>query len=361
MFVDRVEIYVKGGDGGRGIVSFRREKYVPRGGPDGGDGGKGGDVIIRAVPGTDSLAGVAHQKHWRAADGKPGGPNNRHGAQGEDLIIPVPPGTIVRDRDRGHVLRDLVHPGDEVVVARGGRGGRGNKAFATPTLQAPRIAEPGEPGEERWIVLELKLIADVGLIGLPNAGKSTLLSRLSRAKPAIADYPFTTKHPILGLVVVGEDRSFVVADLPGLIEGAHAGHGLGHEFLRHVERTRVLVHLVEPFPADGSDPLHNYQVIRRELELHNPDLVHRPEIVALSKAELPGAEQVRERLAGGIGREVLAISAVTGQGLAQLVQRILTVLDQEKTDASAQQTPAVPSSSGSALAASSTSSAQHSA
>ncbi|MCS7167053.1 MAG: GTPase ObgE [Gemmatales bacterium] len=328
MFVDRVEIYVKGGDGGRGIISFRREKYVPRGGPDGGDGGKGGDVIIRAVPGTDSLAAVAHQKHWRAESGKPGGPNNRHGANGQDLIIPVPPGTIVRDRERGHILRDLVHPGEEVIVARGGRGGRGNKAFATPTFRTPRIAEPGESGEERWLILELKLIADVGLIGLPNAGKSTLLSRLSRAKPEIADYPFTTKYPNLGLVVVGEDRSFVLADLPGLIEGAHAGHGLGHEFLRHVERTRILVHLVEPHPADGSDPINNYQIVRRELELHNPDLVNRPEIVAVSKADLTDAEQVRQRLSQHLGREVLAISAVTGQGLSELVRRILHLLDQ---------------------------------
>jgi len=330
MFVDRVEIYVKGGDGGRGIVSFRREKYVPRGGPDGGDGGKGGDVILRAVPGTDSLAAVAHQKHWRAESGKPGGPNNRHGASGQDLIIPVPPGTVVRDRDRGHVLRDLVHPGDEVVVARGGRGGRGNKAFATPTLRTPRFAEPGEPGEERWLVLELKLIADVGLLGLPNAGKSTLLSRLSRAKPEIADYPFTTKHPNLGLVIVGEDRSFVLADLPGLIAGAHAGHGLGHEFLRHVERTRVLVHLVEPFPADGSDPLCNYLVIRRELELHNPDLVRRPEIIVVSKGDLPGSDQVCQHLAAQLQREVLLISAVTGLGLADLVHRIVQVLKQQE-------------------------------
>lgn len=329
MFVDRVEIYVKGGDGGRGMVSFRREKYVPRGGPDGGDGGKGGDVIVRAVSGTDSLAAVAHQKHWRAESGKPGGPNNRHGANGQDLIIPVPPGTIVRDRDKGHILRDLVNPGDQVIVARGGRGGRGNKAFATATFRTPRIAEPGEPGEERWIVLELKLIADVGLIGLPNAGKSTLLSRLSRAKPEIADYPFTTKHPNLGLVVVDDDRSFVLADLPGLIEGAHAGHGLGHEFLRHVERTRVLVHLVEPVPCDGSDPLSNYYVIRRELELHNPELLRRPEIVVVSKADLPEAEQVRQRLSEHLGCDVLAISAVTGQGLSQLVQRILTILDQQ--------------------------------
>lgn len=336
MFVDRVEIYVKAGDGGRGIVSFRREKYVPRGGPDGGDGGKGGDVIIRAVPGTDSLAAVAHQKHWRAQSGKPGGPNNRHGANGQDLVIPVPPGTIVRDRDRAYILRDLAHPGDEVVVARGGRGGRGNKAFATPTLRTPRFAEPGEPGEERWIVLELKLIADVGLIGLPNAGKSTLLSRLSRAKPEIADYPFTTKHPNLGLVVVNDQRSFVVADLPGLIEGAHAGHGLGHEFLRHVERTRLLVHLVEPFPADGSDPVANYFVVRRELELHNPELVHRPEIVVVSKADLPGAQQVCQRLSERLGSDVLAISAVTGQGLAQLLQRILAVLDQQVAPGAAQ-------------------------
>lgn len=335
MFVDRVTIYVKGGDGGSGCVSFRREKYVPRGGPDGGDGGKGGNVIVRAVPQADSLASVVHRKHWRARNGGRGGGNNRHGRNGPDLVIPVPPGTLVRDRDRGFVLRDLVEVGDEVVVARGGRGGRGNKAFATSVNQAPRTAEPGEPGEERWIVLELKLIADVGLLGLPNAGKSTLLSRLSRARPQIADYPFTTRYPNLGIVPVGTDRVLVLADLPGLIEGAHAGVGLGHEFLRHVERTRVLVHLIEPFPADGSDPVANYRTLRRELELHSPELAAKPELVVVSKMDLSHAEDVRRRVADELGRDVLGISAVTGEGLDRLVGQLLRLLDraeaQERT------------------------------
>jgi GTP-binding protein len=333
MFVDRVIVYVKGGDGGRGCCSFRREKYVPRGGPDGGDGGDGGDVIVRAVPGTDSLAGIAHRKHWRAQRGGAGQGDNCHGRHGRDVVIEVPPGTLIRDRDRGNVLRDLKTAGEEVIIAHGGRGGRGNKAFATAVNRAPRETQPGTPGEERWIVLELKLIADVGLIGLPNAGKSTLLSRLSRAQPEISDYPFTTKYPNLGLVTVGEDRAFVLADLPGLIEGAHSGVGLGHEFLRHVERTRALIHLVEPFPPDGKEPAENYRIIRRELELHSQALAEKPEIIALSKAELTGSEEVRQHLEQELGREVLGISAVTGQGLAQLVSRVVELLQTAPVEA----------------------------
>src|SRR5438874_3049974 len=312
MFVDRVTIFVKGGDGGSGCCSFRREKYVPKGGPDGGDGGEGGSVIVRAVAGADNLASLVHRKHWRAANGGAGGGSNCHGRNSDDLIIDVPPGTIIRDRDRGHVLRDLTEPGQEVVVGKGGRGGRGNKFFASATNRTPREVQPGVPGEERWLVLELKVIADAGLIGLPNAGKSTLLSRLSQARPEIADYPFTTKHPNLGLVTVHGERVFVLADLPGLIEGAHSGVGLGHEFLRHVERTRVLVHLVEPMPADGSDPLANYRTIRRELELYNPALARKPEVVAVSKSELTGADEVCRKLAAVVDAPVLAISAVTG-------------------------------------------------
>src|SRR5579871_3679474 len=328
MFVDRVTLYVKGGDGGNGACSFRREKYVPKGGPDGGDGGDGGDVIVRAVAGTDNLAAVVHRKHWRAPNGGPGRPDNCHGRRGQDLVIPVPPGTLIFDRDRGNILRDLTESGQQVTVAQGGRGGRGNKAFASATNQAPRETQPGTPGEERWIVLELKVIADAGLIGLPNAGKSTLLSRLSRAQPDIADYPFTTKHPNLGMVTVGGERAFVLADLPGLIEGAHDGIGLGHEFLRHVERTRVLVHLVEPTPADGSDPVQNYHTIRRELELHGQALAGKPEVVAVSKSELTGSAEVRERLERELGRPVLALSAVTGQGLADLVRAVVAQLQE---------------------------------
>src|SRR5216683_1757975 len=335
MFVDEIDVFVKGGDGGAGCISFRREKYVPRGGPDGGDGGDGGSVIVQALAGTDNLAEIVNRKHWRAQAGGAGGSSNCHGKKAHNLIIRVPPGTLIYDRDRENILRDLTEDGQQVNVAKGGRGGRGNLAFATATNRAPRETQPGTLGEERWIVLELKMIADAGLIGLPNAGKSTLLSRLSRAQPEIADYPFTTKHPNLGLVAVGPDRTFVLADLPGLIEGAHQGVGLGHEFLRHVERTRVLVHLVEPLPADNSDPVSNYRIIRRELELHSRVLAEKPEIVAISKSELTGSDQVRQRLLSELGRDVLAISAVTGQGLAQLVRNVVELLDATPVEAGA--------------------------
>jgi GTP-binding protein len=332
MFVDRVTIFVRGGDGGAGCCSFRREKYVPRGGPDGGDGGDGGHVIIRAVAGTDSLADIVNRKHWRADHGGRGMPANCTGRKADDLVIVVPPGTIVYDRDRGNILRDLKHDGEEVIVARGGGGGRGNKSFATSTNRAPRQTKPGGEGEERWVVLELKLIADVGLVGLPNAGKSTLLSRLSHATPEIAAYPFTTKYPNLGVVNIGGERAFVLADLPGLIEGAHSGVGLGHEFLRHVERTRVLVHLVEPFPTDGSDPVHNYQIVHSEMLLYDARLATRPCVVAMSKAELTGSDEVRQRLEREIGRPVLAISAVTGQGLANLIREVVGQLQEAEAE-----------------------------
>jgi GTP-binding protein len=329
MFVDRVELFVKGGDGGRGMASFRREKYVPKGGPDGGDGGDGGSVIIRADPNADNLAGLTMKKHWKAQAGEPGMGAKCAGANAEDVLLLVPPGTIVRDRDRGNVLKDLVRPGDEVVVAKGGKGGRGNVHFKSSTNRAPRQFEPGEPGEERWVALELKVIADAGLVGFPNAGKSTLLSRLSRATPEIAPYPFTTKHPNLGIVTTG-DAGFVLADLPGLIEGAAQGVGLGHEFLRHVERTRVLIHLVEPVPTDGSDPIQNYHAIRKELHAYAVPLSEKPEVVCISKAELTGSQEVRQRLAADLGREVLSISAVTGQGLAILVGRVAQMLAEMK-------------------------------
>ncbi len=254
--------------------------------------------------------------------GSPGSGSQKTGRTAKDIVIAVPPGTIVIDRDRGNILRDITEAGQEVIVAKGGRGGRGNKYFATATNRTPREYEPGEDGEERWLTLELKVIADAGLIGLPNAGKSTLLSRLSQAHPEIADYPFTTKHPNLGVVHAGGERVFVLADLPGLIEGAHAGTGLGHEFLRHVERTRVLVHLVEPMPLDGSDPVENYRMVRRELELYRQALATKPEVVVVSKSELTDSDEIRARLQQELGCEVLAISAVTGQGLAQLVGRV---------------------------------------
>ncbi len=254
MFVDRVEIEVIAGDGGNGCSSFRRERYVPRGGPDGGDGGRGGSVTILAEHGVDSLATLAHRRRWRATRGRHGQGSNRHGRNGQDLVIRVPTGTVVMDAQERFVIKDLVDEGDQFVAARGGKGGKGNAHFKSATNQAPRECTAGEEGEQRVLVLELKVIADVGLLGKPNAGKSTLLSRLSHARPEIADYPFTTKFPNLGRVQIDYDRSFVLADIPGLIEGAHAGVGLGHEFLRHIERAGILVHLVEPAPLDGSRP-----------------------------------------------------------------------------------------------------------
>ncbi|MFM7111563.1 MAG: GTPase ObgE [Planctomycetota bacterium] len=326
MFVDRAVIHVRGGDGGSGCSSFRREKYIPKGGPGGGDGGDGGSVLIRASSNADSLSELLNRTHWNAPCGGRGGGDNCHGRKGQDLLILVPPGTTVMDRDRGHILRDLSTEGDEVVVARGGKGGRGNRAFASSTNRAPREFQPGTPGEERVLSLELKTIADVGLLGFPNAGKSTLLSRLSRAHPEVGDYPFTTKHPNLGAVHVGGERVFILADLPGLIEGAHAGVGLGHEFLRHVERTRVLVHMVEPFPADGSNPINNYKTLRRELALHGCDLQEKPEVIAMSKSELTGSDQIRTLLQEETGLPVVAISAVTGRGLSDLVSKVCSVL-----------------------------------
>jgi len=325
MFVDRVTIYVKGGDGGNGCLSFRREKYAPRGGPNGGDGGRGGHVIVRAVDSYTNLAHLSSQRHWKAERGAHGQGSDCFGRNADDMVIDVPLGTIVRDRDRGHVLRDLKAVGDTVVVARGGNGGHGNAHFKTSTNRAPRQVEKGHPGEERWISLELKVIADVGLIGLPNAGKSTLLSRISRAHPQIADYPFTTKYPNLGTVNAGDD-GFVAADIPGLIEGAHEGHGLGHEFLRHVERTRLLVHLVDAAPVDGSDPLANYRTIRQELEHYSPALARRPELLVITKMDVTGAAEAADRISRELCRDALRISAVTGQGIPQLVHRISAML-----------------------------------
>ncbi len=326
MFVDRVTLFVRGGDGGNGCLSFRREKYAPRGGPNGGDGGHGGNVVLRASSSHTNLAHLSHQRHWKAARGAHGEGSDRFGRGGDELSIDVPLGTLVRDRDRGHLLSDLKADGDQVVVARGGRGGHGNAHFKSSTNRAPRQVEKGLPGEERWITLELKVIADAGLIGLPNAGKSTLLSRISRATPEIADYPFTTKYPNLGSVVAGE-HTFVVADIPGLIEGAHEGHGLGHEFLRHVERTQVLVHLLEAVPVDGSDPVSNYRTIRHELAEYSRALAERPELVVVSKMDVTGAALAHERIAAELGRDVLAISAVTGRGIPQLIHAIVAMLD----------------------------------
>lgn len=322
MFVDRAKIFVSGGKGGDGCVSFRREKYVPRGGPNGGDGGNGGSVIIEAVAGVNSLTALSHKHHWNAKNGEQGRSDNCHGASADDLIIQVPPGTVVIDAEGDFRLKDLASPGERVTAAKGGKGGKGNTRFKSSTNRVPREFTPGEPSEERTLILELKVIADVGLIGKPNAGKSTLLSRLSRARPEIADYPFTTKFPNLGRVQIDFDHGFIMADIPGLIEGAHTGVGLGHEFLRHVERTRVLVHLVEPQPMDESDPLENYRAIRNELSQYDVDLAERPEIVVVSKGELPEAQRTEERLSAELGKPVLKLSAVTGEGLDQLLHAV---------------------------------------
>jgi len=307
-------------------VHFRREKYVPRGGPSGGDGGKGGDVILAVKPTLNTLAHFSHQTHYRAENGAPGGPSNKTGRSGADLVIDVPPGTVVRDAETGEVIADLVRPGQRVVVARGGRGGRGNARFATSTNQAPRIAEKGEPGEARWLILELKLLADVGIVGVPNAGKSTLLSVISNARPKIADYPFTTLQPNLGVVVL-DDRELVFADIPGLVEGAHLGAGLGHDFLRHIQRTRVLIHVLD---GAADDPVADFHQINSELALFDDRLAQKPQIVVLNKLDLPQAQErwpVVNVALKKLGYEVMAMSAITHQGVRDVVNRAVQLLD----------------------------------
>lgn len=322
MFLDEVHIFVKAGDGGRGCVSFRREKFVPRGGPDGGDGGHGGSVVVRASRHWSTLAHLYDRHHVKAGRGEHGRGSNQTGASGEDALIEVPCGTVVKDLDSGEVLADLVEDATHVAAARGGRGGRGNQHFATPTNQAPRRAEPGTPGEERHIQLELRLLADVGLVGLPNAGKSTLLSRVSAARPKIADYPFTTLTPHLGVVSRHKgERSLVFADLPGLIEGAHLGAGLGHRFLRHVERCRVLVHLVDL--AGEQSVREQVRVLREELELYDPGLLDRRSLLVGTKVDaLSDRARVTEleALAAELGVGWVAISAVSGEGLDRMLE-----------------------------------------
>ena len=331
MFVDQVQIQVTGGRGGNGCMSFRREKYIPRGGPDGGDGGNGGSVILVARHGVNSLVNLANRHHIRGKNGNNGEGSNRHGKCADDIEIEVPTGTIIIDSATKLIIKDLAEDGDTVVAAHGGRGGKGNTRFKSSTNQAPRQAGQGGEGENKTLILELKVIADVGLIGKPNAGKSTLLSRLSSAKPEIADYPFTTKFPNLGQVQIDSERSFVMADIPGLIEGASQGVGLGHDFLKHIERAGILVHLVEPMPMDQTDPIENYKSIRHELEQYNDQLKTRPEIVVVTKSELPGAQDIAELLAEEIGGDVQLISAVTGDGLPKLMNRIAQVLEQHAT------------------------------
>ncbi len=328
MFVDLAKVFMKAGDGGNGCLSFRREKYVPRGGPDGGDGGRGGDVLCEADPQLHTLMDFRYRTRFVAQRGGDGGGANRHGADGEDLVVKVPVGTVIHDAETGAVLADLTEAGQRVVVVRGGRGGRGNARFKSSVNRAPRRTEPGRPGEERWVTLELKLLADVGLIGCPNAGKSTLLSRLTRARPKVGDYPFTTLAPNLG-VAEYRGRTFVLADIPGLIEGAHAGLGLGHRFLRHIERTRVLIHVVDMAGTGGRNPLDDYRTVNRELSLYGAELEARPQVVAANKMDLP---QARAHLASfkevveGEGTPVVPVSAATNEGLEELLSHVVRLL-----------------------------------
>jgi GTPase len=328
MFVDEVDIHVAAGAGGRGCLAFRREIRVPRGGPSGGDGGHGGSIFIVASPHTNTLINYRFHPEFTAERGQHGQGSNRTGHTGEDLELAVPIGTLVYEKpadgeEPPHLLADLAHEGDRVLVARGGRGGMGNARFATSTNRAPRKVQPGEPGEEKYLHLELKLLADVGLVGFPNAGKSTLISRISAARPKIADYPFTTLTPNLGVVNLGDDRSFVVADVPGLIEGAHRGLGLGHQFLRHLERTRVLIHLVDVSSASGRDPAHDLDTVRQELQLFQPALAAKPQIVAANKIDaLDDEQRVRklQRRSAKLGLPFFRISGVTGAGVAELLE-----------------------------------------
>jgi GTP-binding protein len=322
MFIDRAVIYVKAGDGGNGIVSFRREKFIPKGGPNGGDGGHGGDVILVADEGLSTLLDFQHRRHFRAQRGGHGEGSNRHGRRGGSLVIPVPVGTLVRDAATKDLLSDLVQHGQRVIAARGGRGGRGNARFATATRRVPRQAEPGGAGEERTVELELRLIADVGLVGFPNAGKSTLLRAVSAARPKVADYPFTTTEPYLGVVALPDGRSFVLADIPGLIEGASQGAGLGHTFLRHIARTSVLIHLVD-LAALGRDPLADFHTVHDELRRYDPDLGRRPTLVALNKVDVPEARERAGRIGPAIeslGYRVFQISGITGEGVNTLME-----------------------------------------
>ena len=320
MFIDQAKIWVKAGDGGHGCVSLRHEKFIPKGGPDGGDGGRGGNVYFQAVENLDTLLDFAGKHHWQAQNGQPGSGNNKHGASGDDLIIRVPPGTLIYDTDLNLLLKDLNEVDLKVRVCLGGRGGKGNKAFATAIHQTPRYAEPGKKGQERNIKLELKLIADVGLVGLPNAGKSTLISRCSAARPKIADYPFTTLEPVLGIVELSDYRRFVMADIPGLIEGASKGAGLGHDFLKHIERTKILAHIIDLMPLDGSDPAENYKTIRSELDKHSHILTQKPEVIIANKTDLDPEGKALKNLEDKLGVPVHPISAVTGQGTKELAE-----------------------------------------
>lgn len=327
MFVDEAVIHVKAGDGGNGCVSFRREKYVPKGGPDGGDGGNGGSVVLVADQNKNTLLDFAGKHHWRAPRGEAGMGKKMYGVGGEDMVIQVPPGTLVYDTDKDILIADLDAPEKRVVVARGGKGGRGNWHFKSSTNQTPRYAEPGTEGEERNLRLELKLIADIGLVGMPNAGKSTLLRAVSSARPKVADYPFTTLEPQLGIVELVGDRRMVFADIPGLIEGAQHGAGLGHAFLRHIERTKIIVHLLDLFPPDNSDPAGNYRKIRNELEAFSPELAKKREIIAANKMDLAVDNDALDKLKKDLaGKEIFPISGVSRQGVEPLLETLWKIL-----------------------------------
>lgn len=327
MFVDRAKIFIKAGDGGNGMVAFRREKYVPLGGPDGGDGGRGGDVILQADSNLRTLLDFRYQQHLRADRGEHGLGGNKNGRSAKDFVVKLPPGTQVRDFESGRLLADLTVEGQTFIVAKGGRGGRGNARFASPADKAPKYAEKGEPGAEIWVLLELKVIADVGLVGFPNAGKSTFLSSVSAARSKVADYPFTTLSPNLGVVDMAGIEPFVIADIPGLIGGAHEGVGLGHEFLRHVERTRLLIHLVDAASVDGRNPLADYRQINEELRLYDQKLANLVQVVAANKIDLPQAAEGLALLRQELGAEhVMPISAVTGEGVRELLRNVAKLL-----------------------------------
>ncbi|MFQ5893305.1 MAG: GTPase ObgE [Nitrospinota bacterium] len=334
MFVDEGKIHVKGGDGGRGCVSFRREKFVPRGGPDGGDGGKGGDVVLQADRNLHTLLDFTYQQHHKAQRGAHGQGSDKVGRSGGDCLLRVPVGTIIKDTEAGTIIADLTGDGQQAIVARGGRGGRGNARFKSSTNRAPRFAEDGRPGEERWLVLELKLLADVGIMGFPNVGKSTLIAHISAARPKIADYPFTTLVPNLGVVKRGEEPSYVVADIPGLIEGSHAGRGLGDRFLRHVERSALLLHLIDCTPQEGRSPAADFEALNRELELFNPEVAAKPQFVACNKVDIPEARANCERHRPYFERQGLVpypISAATGEGIEALLSAITEHMAAAKT------------------------------
>ena len=331
MFIDEAKIDVRAGNGGNGCLSFRREKFIPKGGPDGGNGGRGGNVYFHTVENLDTLMDFTGKHHWHAKNGADGSGNNKHGANGQDLIIPLPPGTLIYDDELNLLLKDLNKVGMKVCICRGGKGGKGNKAFATSTNQTPRITTPGKKGKERNIRLELKLIADVGLLGMPNAGKSTLISRCSAARPKIADYPFTTIEPVLGIVELSDFRRFVMADIPGLIEGAHNGTGLGFEFLKHIERTTILAHILDIMPTDDSDPVENYHTLRSELEQYSKTLAEKTEIIVANKIDLDPDGEIVKDLRKKLKKTIYTISAVTGAGVKDLSELLWKKTKEIKT------------------------------